>query len=167
MGDERNLVADPLNMKYLRGMGKNRLLRAVLCLSALAPVTARTQAPTDTGEIRSLELKMLDCYKHRQVEVFAAVLDDDFVITFEDGSTYSKTGYLSYSASSSTHVELVEIPEMKIRIHGETAVVTGVYHEKGVDSQRAYDYHDRFTDVWMKKAGKWRLVAAHYSVPTK
>jgi hypothetical protein len=36
-----------------------------------------------------------------------------------------------------------------------------------VDNLRTYDYHDRFTDVWMKKSGKWRLVAAHYSVPTK
>jgi hypothetical protein len=136
-------------------------------MAALPLVRARAQGPSDTTEIRSLELKMLDCYKHRQVEVFAAVLDEDFVITFEDGSTYSKTGYLSYSASSSTQVELAEIPEMKIRMHGETAVVTGVYHEKGMDNQRTYDYHDRFTDIWMRKAGKWRLVAAHYSVPTK
>ena len=110
--------------------------------------------------------KMLDCYKHRQVEVFAAVLDEDFVITFEDGSTYSKTGYLSYSARSSTRVELAEISEMKVRMHGATAIVTGIYHEKGLDNQRTYDYHDRFTDVWMKESGKWRLVAAHYSVPT-
>ena len=130
-------------------------------------VPARAQGPSETAEIRALELKMLDCYKLRQVEVFAAVLDEDFVITFEDGSTYSKTGYLSYSASSSTRVEVAEIPEMKVRMHGDTAVVTGVYHEKGVDSQKTYDYHDRFTDVWMKKAGKWRLVAAHYSVPSK
>ncbi len=148
-------------------MRKKRLFIAVLCIAALPLIRARAQGPSDTGEIRSLELKMLDCYKHRQVEVFAAVLDEDFVITFEDGSTYSKTGYLSYSASSSTHIELAEIPEMKVRMHGETAVVTGVYHEKGMDSQKTYDYHDRFTDVWMKKAGKWRLVAAHYSVPSK
>jgi ketosteroid isomerase-like protein len=125
------------------------------------------QQSSDAAEIRSLELKMLDCYKHRQVEGFAAVLDEDFVITFEDGSTYSKTGYLSYSASSSTHIELAEIAEMKIRMHGDTAIVTGIYHEKGIDSQRTYDYHDRFTDVWMRESGKWRLVAAHYSVPTK
>jgi len=146
-------------------MRKNRLLIAVLCMSALPLVSARAQGSSD--EIRALELKMLDCYKLRQVEVFAAVLDEDFVITFEDGTTYSKTGYLSYSASSSTRVEVAEIAEMKVRMHGDTAVVTGVYHEKGVDSQKRYDYHDRFTDVWMKKAGKWRLVAAHYSVPSK
>jgi len=137
-----------------------------LWIAALLAVAASAQS-SEVGEVRALELKMLDCYKHRQVEIFASVLDDDFVITFEDGSTYSKTGYLAYSASSSTRIEIVEIPEMKIRVHGETAVVIGVYHEKGMDSQKSYDYHDRFTDVWMKKAGKWHLIAAHYSVPTK
>lgn len=148
-------------------MRTNALITAVLCMAALPLLPAGAQEPNGTAEIRALELKMLDCYKHRQVEVFATVLDEDFVITFEDGSTYSKTGYLSYSASSSTHVELAEIPEMKIRLHGDTAVVVGLYHEKGIDNQRMYDYHDRFTDIWMKKSGKWRLVAAHYSVPTK
>ncbi len=166
-GDERNLVVGRRNVKYLRGMRKSRLLMVVLFLSALSPGPVRAQGPSDSAEIRALEMKLLDCYKNRRVEVFAAVLDEDFVITFEDGSTYSKTGYLSYSASSATRVELADISEMKIRMHGETAVVTGVYHEKGMDNQRAYDYHDRFTDVWMKESGKWRLVAAHYSVPSK
>ena len=148
-------------------MGKGVLILTALCVTVLSLASLHAQQASEASEIRSLELKMLDCYKHRQVEVFAAVLDEDFVITFEDGSTYSKTGYLSYSASASTHVEVAEISEMKIRMHGEAAIVTGIYHEKGVDSQRTYDYHDRFTDVWMKESGKWRLVAAHYSVPTK
>ena len=143
------------------------LCAAVVPLAALQAQQSSAQQSSDAAEVRSLELKLLDCYKLRQVEVFATVLDEDFVITFEDGSTYSKTGYLSYSASSSTHVEVAEIAEMKVRMHGDTAVVTGIYREKGMDSQRAYDYHDRFTDVWMKRGGKWRLVAAHYSVPTK
>ena len=146
---------------------KRHLIHVGLCLAVISAGSAWGQESGEVGNIRALELKMLECYKLRQVEVYASVLDEDFVITFEDGSTYSKTGYLSYSASSSTHIESVEIPEMKIRVHGDTAIVTGVYHERGIDAQRAYDYRDRFTDVWMKKAGKWRLVAAHYSVPKK
>ena len=148
-------------------MRKNRLYAAALWMAAMALMPAWAQESPEAANVRALELKMLDCYKLRQVEVFASVLDDDFVITFEDGSVYSKTGYLAYSASSSTHIDSVEIPDMKIRVHGDTAIVTGIYHEKGVDAQRAYDYRDRFTDVWMKKSGKWRLVAAHYSVPKK
>ena len=148
-------------------MGKRAFfVSAVVCLT-IFPLGLVAQQPSDTAAIGALELKLLDCYKHHEVAVFASVLDEDFVITFEDGSTYSKTGYLAYSTSAATRVETVEIPEMKIRLHGDTAVVTGLYHEKGIDSQKSYDYHDRFTDVWMKKAGKWRLIAAHYSVPSK
>jgi ketosteroid isomerase-like protein len=141
-------------------------IAGAVCLG-LFSLSAPAQESSEAASIRALELKLLDCYKHHEVQVFASVLDDDFVITFEDGSTYSKTGYLAYSTSSSTRVEVVEIPEMRIRMHGDTAVVTGIYHEKGLDSQKAYDYHDRFTDIWMKKAGKWHLIAAHYSVPSK
>ena len=148
-------------------MGKGFLMTVLVCATILSSAIVRAQESSDAAEVHALELKMLDCYKLRQIEVFAGVLDDDFVITFEDGSTYSKTGYLAYSASSSTHIETVEIPEMRVRVHGQTAIVTGVYHEKGVDAQKSYDYRDRFTDVWMKKAGKWQLVAAHYSVPKK
>lgn len=154
-------------MNNLSDMPQKLLLTAALLLAALPLVPARAQETGDAAEIRSLELKIADWYKSRQIQTFAALLDDDFVITFEDGSTYGKTGYLSYSASSSTVVESVEISDMRVRLHGETAVVTGVYHEKGNDSRQAYDYHDRFTDVWMKKSGKWRLIAAHYAVPSK
>jgi len=160
-------VADYRNVKDSSDMRKMLFLAVVLCLTVLQIAVCSGQESSDAANIRTLELKVADLYKQRQVDSFANLLDDDFVITFEDGSTYSKTGYLAYSTSSSTRVETVEISEMRIRMHGDAAVVTGVYHEKGVDNQKAYDYHDRFTDVWMKKSGKWRLIAAHYSVPSK
>ena len=148
-------------------MGKRAFfLASVVCL-AIFPAGLRAQESSDAAAVRALELKLLDCYKHHEVEVFASVLDDDFVITFEDGSTYSKTGYLSFSVTSSSHVDLVEMSDMKTRVHGHTAIVTGWYHEKGQNKGEKYDYHDRFTDVWMKKDGKWLLIASHYAVPMK
>ena len=139
------------------------LVALAIGTAALASLHAQE---SEEATIRALELKVADLYKQHRVEAFAPLLDDGFVITFEDGKVYSKTGYLAYTTSSQTHVELVEIPEMKVHLHGDTAVVTGVYHEKGSDHDGSYDYRDRFTDVWMKQSGKWRLVAAHYSLPT-
>ena len=160
-------MADYGNVKDYSDMRK-KLFWAVLLWMTVVPIAiCGAQDSSEAANIRALELKVADLYKQRQVDTFANLLDDDFVITFEDGSTYSKTGYLAYSTSSSTRVEVVEIAEMRIRMHGDAAVVTGLYHEKGVDNQKSYDYHDRFTDVWMKKSGKWRLIAAHYSVPSK
>jgi len=138
---------------------------ALACLAG-SFITAQAQK-SDADKVRELESKLMNAYKDRQVEVFGAMLDEDFVSTFEDGSTYSKTGYLSFSVTSSSHVDLVEMPEMKIHPHGNTVIVTGVYHEKGENKGEKYDYHDRFTDVWMKKGGKWLLIASHYAVPRK
>jgi ketosteroid isomerase-like protein len=52
-------------------------------------------------------------------------------------------------------------------MHGNTAVVTGAYHESGDSKGKAYEYRDRLTDVWMKINGKWQVIASHYSVPLR
>ena len=143
------------------------LVPTMLCLFVFSAVPLRAQQKSDSDQVRAMEMQLTDAYKHREVEVFAPMLDEDFVITFEDGSTYSKTGYLSYSATTSTRVDQVEMTDMKIRVHGNTAIVTGVYHERGADKKGPYDYHDRFTDVWMRKGTKWLLIASHYAVPYK
>lgn len=138
-----------------------------LALVAALVIPSPAQDKPDADYIRSLELKWTESYKERQVAMLASLLADDYVITIEDGSTYSKTGYISHSAEPSVHVEVAEMSELKVRMHGNTAVVTGAYHEKGTDNGKPYEYHDRLTDVWMKTGGKWQVVASHYSVPVK
>jgi ketosteroid isomerase-like protein len=136
-----------------------------LFLGLLTPVAA--QEKPDAAYIRSLELQWTESYKQRQVDILSSLLADDFVITIENGSTYGKTGYISHSAEPSVHVEVAEMTDLKVRMHGNAAVVTGAYHEKGDSDGKRYEYHDRFTDVWMKTGGTWQVIASHYSVPVK
>ena len=138
-----------------------------LCLLSIPFVRPAAQEESDSAKVRALDLQLTEAYKRRQFDLLASLLDEDFVITFEDGSTYGKTGYISYSAATSIQVEVAEMSDVKIRMHGNTAVLTGAYHERGVEKGEAYDYRDRFTDVWMKIEGKWRLVASHYGIPAK
>lgn len=119
------------------------------------------------ASIRSLEMKWTEAYKQRNIDILSSLLADEFVITVEDGSTYSKAGYISHSADASVHVQVAELSDLKVRMHGDTAIVTGVYHEVGEQNGKRYDYHDRLTDIWMKTGGKWQVVASHYSVPYK
>jgi hypothetical protein len=46
-------------------------------------------------------------------------------------------------------------------------VVTGAYHEKGTIKGKPYEYHDRFTDVWMNLDARWQVIASHYSIPVQ
>lgn len=115
--------------------------------------------------MRAAEMKWAESYKKRQVDVLSSLLADDYVITMEDGSVYSKVGFISHTAQPTEHVEISEFSDLKIRVHGDAAVVTGTYHERGETDGKSYDYRDRLTDVWMKIDGKWKLIASHYSVP--
>jgi ketosteroid isomerase-like protein len=143
------------------------VLILTLFLVAGLAIPLATQGKSEADSIRALELQWTESYKQRQVQMLSSLLSEDFVITVEDGNTYSKMGYISHSAEPSVHVEVAEMSDLKVRMHGNTAVVTGAYHERGQSKGKPYEYHDRLTDVWMKVGGKWQVVASHYSVPVK
>ena len=142
----------------------------VLALSLLAScptLWAQEKDKSDVAAVRALEIKWTESYKQHNIEILSSLLADDFIITIEDGSVYSKAGYITHSADPATHVEVAELSDLKVRVHADTAIVTGAYHERGESSGKRYEYHDRFTDVWMKTAGKWQVVGSHYATPYK
>lgn len=144
-----------------------RLLSALLLGIVLSPAAYVTAQDAEAARIKSLEQKWADSYKQRRIDILASLLAEDFVITVEDGKTYGKEGYISHTADTSTHVAVAEILDLKVRVHGNVAIVTGAYHEKGESGGKPYEYHDRLTDVWMKTGGNWQVIASHYSVPVK
>ena len=148
-------------------MHSSKSCALVLCLLAALAIRLPAQEKSDAATIRSLELKWTESYKQHHIDILSGLLADDFVITIEDGNVFSKAGYISHSADASTKVQVAELSDLKVRMHGDTAVVTGAYHEKGESNGKPYEYHDRLTDVWMKVGGKWQVVASHYSVPFK
>jgi ketosteroid isomerase-like protein len=136
-----------------------------LCTLNFAP--AQDKPDLGKSQIVGLENKWNAAYKRSDVAVMDSLLADDFIITVEDGSTFSKPGYIAHNGNSTVHVEISDMSDVKVRMHGKTAVVTGAYHEKGTDKGKAYEYRDRFTDVWMNNNGKWRVIVSHYSVPAR
>ena len=145
-------------------VGSTLILYLFTCF--IVPSAAQDKADIATT-LRKLEEKWTESYKKRQIDILSSLLADDFVITVEDGNTYSKSGYISHSADPSVQVDVAELSDLKVRMHGNTAVVTGAYHEKGKSNGKTYEYHDRLTDVWMKIGNKWQVISSHYSVPLK
>ena len=138
---------------------------ALICCSAM--LSSAQQRSVDENKILSLEKKWAESYKQRDISILSSLLSEDFIITVEDGSTFGREGYISHSADSTVKVDLADLSELRVRVHGNTAIVTGAYHEVGTSKGKRYDYHDRLTDVWMKRNGNWQVIASHYSVPVK
>jgi ketosteroid isomerase-like protein len=146
-------------------MRKHSFIASLLLLCA--GVVAAQEKSEPGAQVLRQEIKWTEAYKQRNINILSSLLADDFVITIEDGSTYSKAGYTTHSADVSVHVEVAELSDLKVRMHGNTAVVTGAYHERGESNGKRYEYRDRLTDVWLKVGNTWKVIASHYSVPMK
>ena len=143
------------------------LLAAVFLVTSLSAPAMAQQKPDTASKITALENKWCEAYKQRDVAAMNSILAEDFIITVEDGSTYGKAGYIAHSGDTSTEVEVSEMLELRVRVRGNVAIVTGAYHEKGRTKGKPYEYHDRLTDTWMNIDGKWQVLASHYSIPVK
>jgi len=142
------------------------LFVAALTLCAFA--AAQDSPDALESKILRLESEWHAAYKQSDVSAMNSLLADDFIITEEDGSTFSKPGYIAHNGNSSVHVVISDMSNLQVRMHGSnTAVVTGAYHEKGVEKSNVYEYYDRFTDVWMNSNGRWQIIVSHYSPRTR
>jgi ketosteroid isomerase-like protein len=146
----------------------SRRLASCAALVFLLSLSVRLFAEEPAEQVRKMEEKWAEAYKERNIDILSTLLTEDFLITVEDGSTYSKAGYITHSADTTVEVEVAELSDVRVRMRGPMlAIVTGAYHEKGKSNRKKYEYHDRFTDVWVKVGNNWRVLSSHYSVPTK
>jgi len=144
--------------------------KSLLCLLTLCVLSSFALAQKNsaaTATIVDLEKKWTDAYKQADLNTMNSLLNEDVIVTVEDGKVYSKSGYLTHSVDKTVKVLLAEINDVRVRVDEDTAVVTGAYHEKGTKNGKAYEFNDRFTDVWKDHGGKWQLIASHFSVPVK
>jgi hypothetical protein len=84
-----------------------------------------------------------------------AMIADDFVGTTQRGEIENKTQYL---AGVTPNADNVKADEYKVTIYGNTAVMT---HRGTVEGVRNIQF--RSTHIWMKRGGKWLIVAHHGS----
>jgi ketosteroid isomerase-like protein len=145
-----------------------KTIKALLLVVVWTAGIAFTQNSSEavSAKIVALEREWNAAYKAGDVAKMNSLLADDFIITIEDGRTFSKSGYIALNGNSTVRVDVSDMTDLKVRMHGNSiAVVTGAYHEKGTSQNKPYEYHDRFTDVWMMVEGKWQIIVSQYSIP--
>ena len=87
------------------------------------------------------------------------MLADDFVNINADGKVLNKSETVERTRKSKWEVS--ELSEVQVSTHGDSAVVTGVWHGKGTDSMgKSVDARERWADTWVKEDGKWVCVAS-------
>src|SRR5438874_7880494 len=145
------------------------LFIAVLVLT-VAPMgvgqeqSARGSHRTSVDEtIRKLDNERIQAQIHADAKALNRIYAADFIGIGPSGTVRTKPQVILDFTSGDLKFQSITTDEVQVRVYGNAAVETGLSTMNGQDKGKTVPRDNRFTRVWVKQQGRWRLVANHYS----
>jgi ketosteroid isomerase-like protein len=117
-------------------------------------------ADSERTKILALENAWNQAEEHKDVKALDGLLASTLVYIDYDGTAMNKTEFIASVKAPSLHPEQIVNESMTAYVYGDSAVVTGVYREKGVNKGKPYLRRGRFTDTWVKQNETWVCAAS-------
>jgi len=114
--------------------------------------------------IRQLDDERIQAQISADRAALERIYADDFIGIGPSGTVRTKPQVLSDFTSGSLRFQSITTDDVQVRVYGNTAVEIGRSTMHGQDKNKAVPVDNRFTRVWVKQHGRWRLVANHYSL---
>ena len=118
-------------------------------------------------ELLKLENEFARAVASNDADALDRLLADDWIIVEPDGGMIGKAQFLGVIRSGALSYESMESTDPKIRVYGNTAVVTGVTTSKGKFMGQDFISCERATDIFVKQADRWRCVFTQLTRFTK
>jgi hypothetical protein len=139
-------------------MRMRALTLVVMVCAASCSVYAQGTSDSDaTAKIIAMEHMWSQAYVLRDPKALERILDDTFVNVESDGKLLTKAEVMAEVRTSTILQVLTE--SMVVNLHGDTAIVTGIFQMKGVEHGKPFAQRERFVDTWLYKNGQWVTIA--------
>lgn len=152
----------PHPLLRLPGFG---LLTAGLVLTA---VPAGAAGADDEKIVAALDTEFQLAVKNNDAGPIRRIQADDMILVTGRGAVFTKTDHVRAAESRERLYEVQdELPgTQKVRVWGDTAVVTALLHIKGTTKDgKAFDYKLWFSDTYARRADGWKYVFGQASLP--
>ena len=113
----------------------------------------------DKENIRQLEDRRYRAMCEADAGALETLLADTLVYTHSYGGADSKATYLDGIRSKKWLYRKIERPEENIQVHGDCAVITGRVRIELLSEGKPKTLNSAFTNVWIKGAKGWQMVA--------
>jgi len=149
---------------------RRTLVIAALVLTATSIALGQNQsASRDHRSSVEQAIRQLDGERiQAQIGADTVALDriyaDDFIGVGPSGTVRTKPQVISDFTSGDLKFQSITTDEVQVRVYENAAVETGLSTMVGQDKGKTVPRDTRFTRVWVKQQGRWRLVANHYSL---
>ena len=143
-------------------------LRFCSVLSILAVIFIQTSVAkpddsADVQELKRLEKVWNDAYVRADADALEQLCANDLVVTMTDMVVLNKRSSIAILRSGKVKFERYETSDLGIHVYDRAAVVTGRLQRTRSVQGREVNDEWRFTKVYIRRGGKWLVVAWHAS----
>src|SRR5215831_10165862 len=135
---------------------------AVLLTACASPESGVKSDPVTA--LRQLDQERIQA----QIDADAVALDrlyaEDFIGIGPSGTVRTKAQVIADFTSGSLRFQSITTDDVYWRVYGDMAVETGRSTMNGQDRGKTVPHDNCFTRAWVKRQGRWQLVANHYSL---
>ena len=141
-------------------------------VTCLAATLAKSIDPGSAGnevknQIAKLEEERNQAILHGDTATLDRMTSEDYTFITLRGELRTKADILKGFQSGSFKYQSREISDLKLRVYGNTAVMTGRSTQKGVENGKDYSGDYRFTRMYVKQHDRWLTVALQTTLVEK
>ena len=138
-----------------------RLIAVMLLLAACASVP-QSRAGDEAAIIQTLH-DACKAYLDADAARIEYLLTDDFTLTDADAVVTTRADDIQHAKNGTLKYTMFENSDMKVRLHGDAAVVTGITKVAGTAGTVSFAAKFQFTDTMVRQGGRWRVASSHIS----
>jgi|SRR5215813_1300878 len=112
-------------------------------------------------ELLKIEKEFALAIVRNDLEGIGRLVTDDWVIVDPNGEIVDRTRFFDVIKSGALTHDMMESEDLRVRVYGDSAVVTAVTHTKGKFMGQEFSTQERATDVFVKRDGRWQCVLTH------
>lgn len=109
-------------------------------------------------DVIKLENEFARSVASNDVDALDRILADEWIIIDPDGSIIDKARFLGVIKSGVLSHESMESTDLRVRLYGNTAVMTGLTTTKGKFMGQDFASCERATDIFVKQTDRWQCV---------
>jgi ketosteroid isomerase-like protein len=115
----------------------------------------------DEEALMKIEQELVDALVRGDTKGGERYLAEDFFFSAPDGTVSGKAQFINDLKSGDLKIASSANDDMKVRVYGNTAVLTYRSTDKGTYKGNDLSGQYRWTDVFVKHGGKWQIVSTH------
>jgi hypothetical protein len=140
---------------------------ALALATLLRLAAAQADARGDEVVLAQLQQTLAKAWVSGDRAAIERIIAPDWRSTGPDGRVTDRATVLADVFERRVHrIRRVEIEDVRVRVFGDAAVVTGRTRGAGEVAGAPYDVVIRFTDTFIRRDGRWTAVASHASLAT-